>query len=371
MDIRFSKAVESIYDAAPDPSRWPIALQAIADCFDDVGALMVYQREDGGFGAIGSASLRALLDEYVKEFDDQDLRALRAVERGYYLRREGVTDLDLVSAREMIDHPFYRMLARHGLRYFVAAVVSPDTRINASIAVQRAIGKSPYAEDEIELMVRLGRHAEKSLRLSTALLDAELSNLGLREALSRLGIGVFALDSLGRIVFSNPAGDRLIGDGLTVVDGQLHFASAARGDIEATLNHILRGEPFDVSIDPKPVLIDRERTSRPLAVYVLPMGATRTPAQEFLTHARALLLAIDPRSDDPPDPALVRDVLGLTLSEARLASLVGTGLRPGQAAEKLGITEEIARTALKRVFSKVGVSRQSELAALMTKLILR
>jgi DNA-binding CsgD family transcriptional regulator len=195
--------------------------------------------------------------------------------------------------------------------------------------------------------------------------------LGLREALGRLGIGVFALDSLGRIIFSNPAGDRLIGDGLTVVDGQLNFSSAARGDIEATLNHILRGEPFDVSIDPKPVLIDREQTSRPLAVYVLPMGAIRTPAQEFLTHARALLLAIDPRSDDPPDPALVRDVLGLTLSEARLASLVGIGLRPGQAAQKLGITEETARTALKRVFSKVGVSRQSELAALLTKLILR
>lgn len=154
MDIRFSKAVESIYDAAPDPSRWPIALQAIADCFDDVGALMVYQREDGGFGAIGSASLRALLDEYVKEFDDQDLRALRAVERGYYLRREGLTDLDVVSARELVEHPFYRMLARHGLRYFVAAIVSPDTHINASIAVQRAIGKSPYSEDEIELMVR-------------------------------------------------------------------------------------------------------------------------------------------------------------------------------------------------------------------------
>jgi hypothetical protein len=95
MDTLFNRAVESIYDAAPDPSRWPIALQAIADCFDDVGALMVYQREDGGFGAIGSASLRALLDEYVKEFDDQDLRALRAVERGYYLRREGLTDLDV------------------------------------------------------------------------------------------------------------------------------------------------------------------------------------------------------------------------------------------------------------------------------------
>jgi len=119
------------------------------------------------------------------------------------------------------------------------------------------------------------------------------------------------------------------------------------------------------------MLVERASSPRPLTVYVLPVGAVRTPAQAFLTRARALVLAIDARTDDPPDPAIVRDALGLTLAEARLAALVGIGLRPGQAAEKLGITEETARTAIKRVFAKVGVSRQSELSALLTKLILR
>jgi DNA-binding CsgD family transcriptional regulator len=254
----------------------------------------------------------------------------------------------------------------------VAAVVSPDPRINAGISVQRALSQAPYTGSEIELMVRLGRHAERSLRLTTALLDAELANLGLRESLSKLGIGVFALDSLGRVIFSNPAGNRLIGDGLNVLDGHLRFSpSPGRGDIENRLKAILRGEGLDALDKSKPIMIHRQHSARPLTVYVLPIGGIRTPVQEFLTHARALVLAIDPRSGDPADPALVRDLLGLTLGEARLASLVGTGLRPGEAAARLGITEETARTALKRVFSKVGVSRQSELAAMMTKLILR
>ena len=38
-----------------------------------------------------------------------------------------------------------------------------------------------------------------------------------------------------------------------------------------------------------------------------------------------------------------------------------------EAVEELGISEETARTVLERVFSKVGVARQSELAALTTK----
>lgn len=70
-------------------------------------------------------------------------------------------------------------------------------------------------------------------------------------------------------------------------------------------------------------------------------------------------------------PNYLRDVLGLTLGEARIAALVGSGLSPRESAEKLGITEETARTVLKRVFSKTGVSRQSELVALLTKLVLR
>ena len=118
-------------------------------------------------------------------------------------------------------------------------------------------------------------------------------------------------------------------------------------------------------------MIHRQNAARPLAVYVLPITASSHPAAQFLTHARAIVLAIDPEASGPADPALVRDVLGLTLGEARVASLVGSGLSPRESADKLGIAEETARSVLKRVFSKTGVSRQSELVALLTKLVLR
>jgi hypothetical protein len=40
----FSRVVEEIYAAAPDPSRWPMT---IADYFGDVGANLIYKRDDG------------------------------------------------------------------------------------------------------------------------------------------------------------------------------------------------------------------------------------------------------------------------------------------------------------------------------------
>jgi len=71
------------------------------------------------------------------------------------------------------------------------------------------------------------------------------------------------------------------------------------------------------------------------------------------------------------DLDLVQSLFGLAPAEARVATLIGAGLSPRQAAAKLGISEENARTTLKRVFAKVGVSRQSELAILLAKLTLR
>jgi DNA-binding CsgD family transcriptional regulator/PAS domain-containing protein len=371
---RFIAAVESIYDAAPDPTHWPTALQAIADVFGDVGTVMLWYRDDGSVGTIASAGLAAAQADYQDGgWNRRDIRSQRAVERAIWLQHETATERHFMEPEELDTHPFYtEFLARHGLRYCLATGISPDPHVAVALSLQRASDRPPYDDAEIETMARLGRHAEKALRLSIRLLDAELSNLGLREALSRLGIGVFALDSLGRVVFSNPAGDRLLGDGLSVAQQRLRIApSTVRGKIERAIAGALRGEAADLIAGPRPILIERVRAPRPLAVYVLPVRGEVAPAQEFLTHVRAIVLVIDPRADEPPDPAVVRDLLGLTLGEARIAALVGSGLPPREAAEKLGITEETARTALKRVFSKVGVSRQSELTALLTKLVLR
>jgi hypothetical protein len=51
-DQRLLRAIEAIYDAAPEPQQWPRALGAIADYFDDVGAILIWHRNDGTFGTI-------------------------------------------------------------------------------------------------------------------------------------------------------------------------------------------------------------------------------------------------------------------------------------------------------------------------------
>ncbi|MCW2282281.1 DNA-binding CsgD family transcriptional regulator/PAS domain-containing protein [Rhodoblastus acidophilus] len=371
MDERFVTAVEAIYQAAPNPALWPEALQAMADCFDDVGAVLLWHRDDGSFGAIASPSLAEAQKDYIANgWSLRDTRSIRAIEKSYWVHSDTVCDHDVISEQEMDEDPFYRdFLARYGLKWCAAVGVSPDPQVAAGVSIQRVSGKPAYGAAEIDMLGRLGRHVESALRLSLRLLDAELVKDSLGEAFNRVNIGIFVLDSLSRVIFSNLAGRDLAG--LSVVDARLLAPSGAEQKaLQAAIAASLRATVPEGATPPKPILIHRDN-SRTLVVYVMPASNAPDPRQAFLTHARAIVLAIDPDADAPADPAVVRDLLGLTLGEARIAALVGHGMAPKDAAGRLGVTEETARTVLKRVFSKVGVSRQSELSTLLSKLVLR
>lgn len=364
-------AITAIYRAALEPSTWPQALQLIADCTGDVGSILIFGRDDGGFGVIESASLTPVLTEYRSDgWCFRDTRAIRCRERGYFLGRDVITDRDVMLPSELDTDPFYAdILARYGLKYFAAAMVSPNPTVEVALSVQRAPDRKEYTDDELEIVGILGAHVEQSLRLASKLMNSELINHGLGSALNQMGIGVFVLDSLGRVVFSNPAADRLIGDGIAVSNGSLRLLSpGVDRSYSRLVQQLIGGEVMRDR--PKPLLIERAATQRPLALYAFPIMRSARLDENLLAQGRVIVLLID--SDGPePDPTLLRDVMGLTLGEAKVAALIGGGTSTRMTAERLGIAEDTVRSVLKRIFVKVGVSRQSELVAMMTKLLLR
>ena len=108
-----------------------------------------------------------------------------------------------------------------------------------------------------------------------------------------------------------------------------------------------------------------QRSSGPLVIRILPVdGAARSP---FL-GARALLVLSDLGRTSAPRPAVLSRVFDLTRAEARVAAIIGAGVSPEHAAERLGIARVTVRNQLKAVFAKTGTHRQGELVALLSKL---
>jgi DNA-binding CsgD family transcriptional regulator len=369
IDLDFSRAVDAIYEAALEPALWPRALQAVADYFQVTGALLVWRRESGRCGSVASPGLAEAQLEYDAHWQHLDVRSDRAFLHGYVSGQEGVTDLDLFSVDELETFPIYaQFFARHGIYWCAGVFLSPDQDVQAALTVQREKAKTPFAREEVQKLNLLARHVERSLKLSIRLFDAENCNQGMREVLSRLGIGVFALDDDLRVIFANPASRNGFDVLLEARDGaEPALTAPARRKIQRAL---ARAEPGEAR-QPANIVIERGENRSPLNLYVLPVPGNSAASHDMLARARAIVLMIDSGADAAPDPALVRDILGLTLGEARVAALVGSGIAPKAAAERLGIAESTARTVLKRVFAKAGVSRQSELVALFSKRLLR
>jgi DNA-binding CsgD family transcriptional regulator len=103
---------------------------------------------------------------------------------------------------------------------------------------------------------------------------------------------------------------------------------------------------------PEGITIDRPSLNRPYNIIVLPLADMPGDALVFVT---------DPESQGVPDAVILRNLLGLSEAEARIAHSLAEGLKLDEAAERSGVTVSTARTYLKQIFQKTGVNRQSEL----------
>ena len=373
-ESRINDAVQAVYAAALTPTVWPEALDKIAKVFDDVGAVIVYEREDGGYGHVVSEGLKAAQVAYQHQgWWQTDLRMSRAIELGYMTTRDAITERDIVTAEELTTLPFYtEFLAAYGLKWFAGVPIVPTPTIAAALSIQRLSVREPYTEEELALAAWLGRHVENALRIGIRLMNAEVVSLTLADTLARLGFGVFFLDGQAHVVFANPAARRLVERRvLTSGDGKLAAPfEPERSELAEAIAAMLESEAEQAGAAFRPLLVHSADEELALAIYVLPLVfPSGHLADRLFASARVVVVAIEATAG-PPDPAIIRDLLGLTLGEARIAALVGTGLPPKEAADRLGIAEETARTVLKRVFAKTGVSRQSELVAMITRLVM-
>ena len=64
---------------------------------------------------------------------------------------------------------------------------------------------------------------------------------------------------------------------------------------------------------------------------------------------------------------MITRLFGLTPTEASLAMLLANGLTLDEASDELGVSRNTARTHLRAVFSKTGVSRQTGLVSLILR----
>jgi DNA-binding CsgD family transcriptional regulator len=102
--------------------------------------------------------------------------------------------------------------------------------------------------------------------------------------------------------------------------------------------------------------------------HVLPLvrGELRT---RLVPQAAAAVFITQPTDATPRDVGAVAASFGLTPAEARMLERLAAGATLKEAADALDISANTAKTHIARILSKTGVSRQTDLIALINRLV--
>jgi DNA-binding CsgD family transcriptional regulator len=189
------------------------------------------------------------------------------------------------------------------------------------------------------------------------------------EALDLVNIGVVVADACGKMLLANETAKKFLDarDGIALSPQGTLRASGACG---AALSGLLRqfGGPGPRGIESGGAVLAVPRASgrRPLTLLVRSVEA---PSREDSGSPRILVFILDPEIPVETAETELRQLYGLTSTEACLANLLMEGRTLDDCCEVLGIRRSTARTHLQHLFEKLGVQRQSELVSLLLKSI--
>jgi DNA-binding CsgD family transcriptional regulator len=267
---------------------------------------------------------------------------------------------DFVSAHGGEAHPFLDdFLVPLGIGSVLICRVVTEGGLQAWISVARE-RERPFEADDRRVMERICQMFAPALVLFGQF--KEIANQ--RDAYARVvrarATGLVRLDHRGQVLLVDEAAAAWSrpGGALCVVNGRLQATQPGqRQELAAAISRVIEGQS-----DEELVVLEA-KDGEGLELLMFPTSDPFEPLWPSTPRAIVYLRARD--HDPPPRPERLHRMFGLSRREAMLASLLVRGMTVAEAAVDLGISEQTARSYLRQVFEKTGVTRQAELVRIV------
>jgi len=288
--------------------------------------------------------------------------AMLATPRRFWTRDQ------LIPAEVLQTHPFFtEWCYKNGHDDVCIARIPIGGDYHGLWAFSRGGDQPRFSRRELDFLDLLLPHAEQALSL-----HKHIDRLGIfadiaQEQLTQSGHGLALLNEEGNVTYLNRVAARLVGEGGAVssVDGKLRLAdpeAAARFDelvrvctSAARSNTILAGGSVSVP----------RVGGSPVAVTVMPYRRQESFSTLIATGGRVVVTLFDPDRPRVDTRTMLRQTYRLSETEAEVCWRLGNGETLEEIALEMSSTRETVRSQLKRVFSKTGTNRQSDLVRLV------
>lgn len=186
---------------------------------------------------------------------------------------------------------------------------------------------------------------------------ASQGEMSARVAIDQMRCGVVVVGPRGQVLFTNQRAGSLLSrrDGVLVDNAGICRGSSAE---ETNRLHVAIRDARDQGLAGALSL----QTQRHGVLRVV----VRPGRPDLGTSGQSICLYLFAEDDSfGADPQLLRGMFGLTASESRLAAALAEGLSLEDAAAAEGWTVNSARSYLRTIFQKMGVSRQADLVRMV------
>jgi DNA-binding CsgD family transcriptional regulator len=212
-----------------------------------------------------------------------------------------------------------------------------------------------------DVMLPTGTTSDRSRGTAPSAAFAMASTLA--QILDQMPVGIVLVDRSSHVVFANLSARLLVGDGIALREGRLVATEPEPRDALASLvRRAIDAGDEGAPCGPEALMVPRSSGSTPLVLVVRPLEASGERSAQGA--ALAVIYVSDPERGLRASRERLRQLFGLSRAEAELVALLAQGYGVREASARLGVTQETARTYVKRAFQKTGVRRQAELVRL-------
>lgn len=281
---------------------------------------------------------------------------------------EVVTAEELIGKQWLVSPIYLEYLRPLGIRHLLGADIYTVEGIECRLRITRDDHSPPFADTDKRLVHFLLPHLKRSIQLHARLDSLECERQLFAGTVNRLLLGMVSFSEDGEILETNQEAKRILGerDGVWLADNKLCVGNAQES---RELHRLIRQSLAEATRSKDSAVVEAMSVSRPSGRAPLSILIRAVPLGQWSESKRrpaAVLFLRDAETNVPQNSQeLVRRLFALTRKEAALAMLLAEGYTLDEAADKMEVLRNTARTHLRSIFSKTGVTRQTMLVRLL------
>ncbi len=287
----------------------------------------------------------------------------------------GLPPGEVISADELMGKDQWHKSAMYqeylkplDIGYLLGADITTKDGIECRLRVTRAQTEKGFGERDKMICRVLLPHLERAIRLHARLDTLECERQLYSGAVNRLLLSMVHFSHEGSIIHLNDEAQRILGERDGVSRSGKGIAASSRSENQE-LQRLINEAIANSTAESTPGLAEAMSVTRPSGRAQIGIVIRAIPYAEYSESKQRPAAAVYLRDPDSspaqPSQEVVRRVFGLTRMEANLAILLAEGNTLDEAAEKLNVRRNTARTHLRSIFGKTGVTRQTMLVRML------